>query len=354
MLHNLFAAARPLAASVPVPIFTCMSSPLLPSFPLALAPHTAPGAAVPSFSQDFLESRKANVSGAPDPTASKELELGKAGSLAKALSAGVPRPSASITLSEKLAKAGSAESGNVLPDVSGGRLGVRSGGRVQDLFRAGWRCVTGGGKWRRWGGGMLLAEAAGGGGEGMGRGHTRSARNGRVLEAPAASLHAVSHSVPLRPLPPPRATQVSQLAKYESKVDKGMVMPFTPAGVSFQGIHYKVPMPAGAPGYEEAKAAGQEPELTLLTNITGSFRPGVLTALMGVSGAGKVRWRRAQRHTCVRDADAVRGSASGASEHTGHPHAPHTKSATQGIHAAAELSPPLCPADHSDGCAGWP
>lgn len=30
-------------------------------------------------------------------------------------------------------------------------------------------------------------------------------------------------------------------------------------------------------------------ELQLLHNITGSFRPGVLTALMGVSGAGKVR-----------------------------------------------------------------
>lgn len=29
-------------------------------------------------------------------------------------------------------------------------------------------------------------------------------------------------------------------------------------------------------------------ELQLLHNITGSFRPGVLTALMGVSGAGKV------------------------------------------------------------------
>lgn len=29
------------------------------------------------------------------------------------------------------------------------------------------------------------------------------------------------------------------------------------------------------------------PQLQLLSNITGSFRPGVLTALMGVSGAGK-------------------------------------------------------------------
>lgn len=41
-------------------------------------------------------------------------------------------------------------------------------------------------------------------------------------------------------------------------------------------------------GYVEAKAAGIVPELTLLTDITGSFRPGILTALMGVSGAGKV------------------------------------------------------------------
>ena len=43
------------------------------------------------------------------------------------------------------------------------------------------------------------------------------------------------------------------------------------------------------PGYAEAKAkGGSSPQLTLLTDITGSFRPGVLTALMGVSGAGKV------------------------------------------------------------------
>ncbi|GAX74481.1 hypothetical protein CEUSTIGMA_g1930.t1 [Chlamydomonas eustigma] len=47
-------------------------------------------------------------------------------------------------------------------------------------------------------------------------------------------------------------------------------------------------MPAGAQSYDEAKAAGEsEPQLQLLTDITGSFRPGVLTALMGVSGAGK-------------------------------------------------------------------
>lgn len=30
-------------------------------------------------------------------------------------------------------------------------------------------------------------------------------------------------------------------------------------------------------------------DLQLLENVSGSFRPGVLTALMGASGAGKVR-----------------------------------------------------------------
>jgi ABC-type multidrug transport system ATPase subunit len=39
---------------------------------------------------------------------------------------------------------------------------------------------------------------------------------------------------------------------------------------------------------QEMKAQGMnEDHLVLLKNVSGSFRPGVLTALMGVSGAGK-------------------------------------------------------------------
>jgi ABC-type multidrug transport system ATPase subunit len=39
---------------------------------------------------------------------------------------------------------------------------------------------------------------------------------------------------------------------------------------------------------QEMKAQGMnEDRLVLLKNVNGSFRPGVLTALMGVSGAGK-------------------------------------------------------------------
>ncbi|KAK9099040.1 hypothetical protein Syun_026085 [Stephania yunnanensis] len=63
---------------------------------------------------------------------------------------------------------------------------------------------------------------------------------------------------------------------------RGMVLPFTPLAMSFDEVNYFVDMPA------EMKAQGvTEDRLQLLREVTGTFRPGVLTALMGVSGAGK-------------------------------------------------------------------
>ncbi|CAD6230889.1 unnamed protein product [Miscanthus lutarioriparius] len=63
---------------------------------------------------------------------------------------------------------------------------------------------------------------------------------------------------------------------------KGMILPFDPLSLSFDNIKYSVDMP------QEMKAQGvQEDRLELLKGVSGSFRPGVLTALMGVSGAGK-------------------------------------------------------------------
>ncbi|XP_026448913.1 ABC transporter G family member 36-like [Papaver somniferum] len=63
---------------------------------------------------------------------------------------------------------------------------------------------------------------------------------------------------------------------------KGMVLPFTPLAMSFNAVNYFVDMPP------EMKAQGvPEDRLQLLREVTGAFRPGVLTALMGVSGAGK-------------------------------------------------------------------
>ncbi|XP_019192543.1 PREDICTED: ABC transporter G family member 32 isoform X2 [Ipomoea nil] len=63
---------------------------------------------------------------------------------------------------------------------------------------------------------------------------------------------------------------------------KGMVLPFQPLSMSFSNINYYVDVPL------ELKQQGiLEDRLQLLVNVTGAFRPGVLTALVGVSGAGK-------------------------------------------------------------------
>ncbi|XP_052182366.1 ABC transporter G family member 32-like isoform X2 [Diospyros lotus] len=63
---------------------------------------------------------------------------------------------------------------------------------------------------------------------------------------------------------------------------RGMVLPFQPLSMSFGNINYYVDVPL------ELKQQGVlEDKLQLLVNITGAFRPGVLTALVGVSGAGK-------------------------------------------------------------------
>ncbi|CAN6902326.1 hypothetical protein Bca4012_094126 [Brassica carinata] len=63
---------------------------------------------------------------------------------------------------------------------------------------------------------------------------------------------------------------------------KGMVLPFTPLALSFDDVKYFVDMPA-----EMRDQGVQETRLQLLKGVTSTFRPGVLTALMGVSGAGK-------------------------------------------------------------------
>ncbi|CAO2183378.1 unnamed protein product [Urochloa humidicola] len=65
-------------------------------------------------------------------------------------------------------------------------------------------------------------------------------------------------------------------------MQRGMVLPFAPLSLTFSNIKYFVDMP------QEMKTHGVvEDRLELLKGVSGSFRPGVLTALMGVSGAGK-------------------------------------------------------------------
>ncbi|XP_030552874.1 ABC transporter G family member 32 isoform X2 [Rhodamnia argentea] len=72
----------------------------------------------------------------------------------------------------------------------------------------------------------------------------------------------------------------SRVGKYFKR--RGMVLPFQPVSMSFSNINYFVDVPL------ELKQQGiMEDKLQLLVNVTGAFRPGVLTALVGVSGAGK-------------------------------------------------------------------
>ncbi|KAG8647080.1 pleiotropic drug resistance protein 2 isoform X1 [Manihot esculenta] len=67
-----------------------------------------------------------------------------------------------------------------------------------------------------------------------------------------------------------------------SSYRRGMVLPFQPLSLAFNHVNYYVDMPA------EMKNEGvQEKRLQLLRDVSGYFRPGILTALVGVSGAGK-------------------------------------------------------------------
>ncbi|WJX84449.1 hypothetical protein P8452_67025 [Trifolium repens] len=63
---------------------------------------------------------------------------------------------------------------------------------------------------------------------------------------------------------------------------RGMILPFEPHSITFDEVTYSVVMP------QEMRNRGVvEDKLVLLKGVSGAFRPGVLTALMGVTGAGK-------------------------------------------------------------------
>ncbi|KAL4597775.1 hypothetical protein ACB092_11G013400 [Castanea dentata] len=68
----------------------------------------------------------------------------------------------------------------------------------------------------------------------------------------------------------------------EDSKKKGMILPFQPLTMTFLNVNYFVDMP------KEMKMKGiPEEKLQLLSNVSGVFSPGVLTALVGSSGAGK-------------------------------------------------------------------
>ncbi|PNY06096.1 pleiotropic drug resistance protein 1-like [Trifolium pratense] len=78
------------------------------------------------------------------------------------------------------------------------------------------------------------------------------------------------------------SAKVGNVSAADHSRKRGMVLPFTPLSITFDEIGYEVDMP------QEMKAKGiLEDRLELLKGVNGAFRPGVLTALMGISGAGK-------------------------------------------------------------------
>ncbi|KAL3714536.1 hypothetical protein ACJRO7_006451 [Eucalyptus globulus] len=80
---------------------------------------------------------------------------------------------------------------------------------------------------------------------------------------------------------PTLGEQVANKDTAETKV-RGMVLPFEPTTLTFENVRYFVQTP------KKLEEQGfPERRLQLLQDITGAFRPGVLTALMGISGAGK-------------------------------------------------------------------
>ncbi|KAK1589123.1 hypothetical protein Q3G72_030665 [Acer saccharum] len=63
---------------------------------------------------------------------------------------------------------------------------------------------------------------------------------------------------------------------------KGMILPFQPLAMTFHNVNYFVDMPKAM-----SSKGVPEKKLQLLSNVSGVFSPGVLTALVGSSGAGK-------------------------------------------------------------------
>ncbi|XP_057981312.1 pleiotropic drug resistance protein 2-like isoform X2 [Malania oleifera] len=74
--------------------------------------------------------------------------------------------------------------------------------------------------------------------------------------------------------------EIVEVEDYEPR--RGMILPFQPLSLAFNHVNYYVNMPA------EMKSQGVEQDrLQLLRDVSGAFRPGILMALVGVSGAGK-------------------------------------------------------------------
>ncbi|KAF8011670.1 hypothetical protein BT93_J2068 [Corymbia citriodora subsp. variegata] len=106
---------------------------------------------------------------------------------------------------------------------------------------------------------------------------SENANGGGSIQLP--SRDSSHQQVPVRS---PRSSSTGAQMAGMTNRNRGMVLPFEQHSITFDEIQYSVDMP------QEMKSQGVvEDKLVLLRGVSGAFRPGVLTALMGVSGAGK-------------------------------------------------------------------
>ncbi|KAG5540634.1 hypothetical protein RHGRI_020755 [Rhododendron griersonianum] len=108
-------------------------------------------------------------------------------------------------------------------------------------------------------------------------------KEGEVIELSSRGNSSSERGVELqRSVSKLMSSRVGRSSEVNQNRKRGMVLPFEPLSITFDDIKYAVDMP------QEMRAQGiQEDRLQLLKGVSGAFRPGVLTALMGVSGAGK-------------------------------------------------------------------
>ncbi|KAG6763090.1 hypothetical protein POTOM_033622 [Populus tomentosa] len=111
------------------------------------------------------------------------------------------------------------------------------------------------------------------------------------LNAPGDSKAVIAdddtENVSTRKLAPSSEVKISQGEYKHSKnpnkqYKNGTVLPFQPLSLAFNNVNYYVDMPV-----EMRKQGTEKNRLQLLKDVSGAFRPGTLTALVGVSGAGK-------------------------------------------------------------------
>ncbi|KAJ1696028.1 hypothetical protein LUZ63_012726 [Rhynchospora breviuscula] len=103
-----------------------------------------------------------------------------------------------------------------------------------------------------------------------------------TLRRPYGASKAIISREKLDQLQGHKIVDSSTISSQEHTKAGKMVLPFIPLTVSFQDLNYYVDVPP-----EMREQGYKEKRLQLLHNITGAFRPGVLSALMGITGAGK-------------------------------------------------------------------